>query len=399
MKIYKNAVDLKKQFLSLIQSQFADLKAQEMESKVADNLLSPFVIELPQEALTQAQFFAKEIFKLRNSPNYQQELRAEFITHGLREPKNYSIMMSYDFHWTGTQLKLIEVNTNAAFIALGDLMYQAHEISQPVADFSIKEISQNILQEVALDQQMDPAQVLSSSKSFNVAIVDDHPEQQRLFIEFLVFNELFKSWGWNSKICDIRESLQNLNFIYNRNTDFFLESPEVKNLKDYWLEQSQTLSPNPWEYHLLADKERMIQWWDPEFQAKVNMSEELKKVIEAFVPVSRDVKKSDPQVIWADRKNLFFKPKRAFGSKQSYKGHSLSKKVFDEILAGDFIAQEYVNAPEKIFETPEGPQAFKYDLRFYAYQDRIQSVVARLYQGQVTNLRTPLGGFSPVRFI
>ena len=65
----------------------------------------------------------------------------------------------------------------------------------------------------------------------------------------------------------------------------------------------------------------------------------------------------------------------------------------------DFIAQQFVPAPESMMKTPEGNQAFKYDLRFYAYQDTVQMAVARLYQGQVTNLRTPHGGFAPIVFI
>ena len=33
----------------------------------------------------------------------------------------------------------------------------------------------------------------------------------------------------------------------------------------------------------------------------------------------------------------------------------------------------------------------------YVHQSRVLGVAARLYRGQVTNLRTPGGGFAPVR--
>ncbi len=39
----------------------------------------------------------------------------------------------------------------------------------------------------------------------------------------------------------------------------------------------------------------------------------------------------------------------------------------------------------------------KTDLRLYAYRNRVLGVTARLYRGQVTNLRTPGGGFARVR--
>ena len=89
---------------------------------------------------------------------------------------------------------------------------------------------------------------------------------------------------------------------------------------------------------------------------------------------------------------------QAFGAKQSYRGSSITRKNFDPMIDRGFIAQEFIPAPEKTFETPEGPKKFKYDLRFYAYQDRVQSAVARLYQGQVTNLQTKDGGFACIRF-
>jgi hypothetical protein len=35
-------------------------------------------------------------------------------------------------------------------------------------------------------------------------------------------------------------------------------------------------------------------------------------------------------------------------------------------------------------------------VRNYVYDGQVQSLAARLYQGQTTNFRTPGGGFAPV---
>ena len=40
--------------------------------------------------------------------------------------------------------------------------------------------------------------------------------------------------------------------------------------------------------------------------------------------------------------------------------------------------------------------SFKTDFRLFVYQQKILAVSARLYQGQVTNLRTENGGFAKV---
>ena len=45
------------------------------------------------------------------------------------------------------------------------------------------------------------------------------------------------------------------------------------------------------------------------------------------------------------------------------------------------------------------PQAFKFDVRCYVYDSKVQLIAARLYQGQTTNFRTPGGGFALVRVV
>jgi hypothetical protein len=259
-------------------------------------------------------------------------------------------------------------------------MYEAHGLSQPVQGFYLAEIVENIKEEMILNGQKG---------SPKIAIIDDQPTTQRLYIEFLIFNEFFKSQGLDTLICDFREIPSDRNFIYNRFTDFYFSGPESQNLKKDFFSRARCFSPHPFEYFLLADKGRLIDW-----SAEVDLSPLIKK----YLPTCYLVTDANQEFIWSQRKNLFFKPRQAFGSKQSYKGASISRKVFEEIVQGQFIAQQLIPAPEREFETPAGRQKFKFDLRFYAYKDRVQSVVARLYQGQVTNLKTPYGGFAPVVF-
>ena len=377
-----NPSALKTKFIEQIAADFPALSSQKIAPFISDQLLSPFVIELPKKILSQARAFVSATFKHRNSPEYTSALVAELERRQLRAPGNYSILMSYDFHIDENEnLKLIEINTNAAFLALGDLMYKTHGLTQPVIDFSMQELRQNILQELALNGHSEITQP-------RLAIIDDQPETQRLYVEFLVFAELFKSWGWNTQICDYRQLSDKIDFIYNRYTDFFFNDPSSKQLRELFNSRTVTFSPNPVEYLYLADKTRMIEWSQKNFAPAMIY----------HLPKAQILNSDNSEQIWNERKNLFFKPRQSFGSKQTYRGAKISKKLFEEITNQDFIAQEYMPAPEKSFPTESGPQAFKYDLRFFAYQDRVQSVVARIYQGQVTNLKTPLGGFACVRF-
>jgi hypothetical protein len=92
---------------------------------------------------------------------------------------------------------------------------------------------------------------------------------------------------------------------------------------------------------------------------------------------------------WARRRGLFFKPASGFGSRGAYRGDKLTKRVFDEILAGDYIAQAFVPPSERRVEVGGAPVDLKMDLRNYVYRGEVQLVTARLYRGQTTNFRTP----------
>lgn len=378
-------------FIQRLQSTFPGLKNHPLESLIADNLISPFTVELPQSVIDEAQQCIAALFRLRENPFYQKSYAKDLDSLGLKDPGNKSICMSYDFHVTANNhLKLIEVNTNASFLPLGHEMYGAKKLPLPVADFSLEEIRQNVESELRLNGKGLPPR--------GIAIIDESPEQQRLYIEFLVYQELFTQWGWKSEITDYRNlDLSNIDFIYNRLTDFYFNSSESTALKKAFVERQVCISPNPVEYFLLADKQRMIDWHAPENLDKWNVPTEDQQTIRSIVPQCVSLDTTNKEDIWSQRKTYFLKPKRAFGSKQSYKGASVSRKVFDEIAGQEFIVQELVPAPEIAFNTPDGEQSFKYDLRCFAYQGRLQLIVARIYQGQVTNLRTPLGGFGCIK--
>lgn len=387
-------MNLKSDFINQLRSTFPALNNEPLENLVNENLISPFTVELPSTVLEQAQKTVHLLFSLRQKQSYLDHYKSLLEQMNLQDPGNKSILMSYDFHIDeNNNLKLIEINTNAAFLVLGYELYKMKKQALPVADFSLNEIRDNILTELSLQNK-------KPSTAFKVAIIDDKPEEQRLFVEFLAYNELFKSWGWDSKIQDYRDLFKNFQpeFIYNRYTDFFLSDSSSADLLGKFLNKEICLSPNPFEYLLLADKQRLIDWIQPAFLESHGFHGEDLALLKTVLPQSYDLSPASAEEVWAKRKKLFFKPKNAFGSKQSFRGSSISRKAFDELLQDETIAQEFIPAPEQEFVTPEGPQKFKYDLRCYAYQGRLQLVVARLYQGQVTNLRTPHGGFGTVRF-
>ena len=93
---------------------------------------------------------------------------------------------------------------------------------------------------------------------------------------------------------------------------------------------------------------------------------------------------------------MFFKPAGGHGSKAVYRGDKLTKGVWEEIIRGGYVAQEYAAPGERMIKLDGTPERRKTDVRLYNYDGQILLIAARLYQGQTTNFRTPGGGFAPV---
>jgi len=95
-------------------------------------------------------------------------------------------------------------------------------------------------------------------------------------------------------------------------------------------------------------------------------------------------------------KHYFFKPFAGFGSRAVYKGAELTRKTWNHILKGGYVAQEFIRPPVRLVNAGEETEQLKYDVRVYTYNSQPLLMAARVYQGQVTNLRTAGGGLAPV---
>lgn len=371
-------------FLRHILEQFPDLNSQQIGELISPQLISDFEVTLRMDVLAQAANFVRSIWNVSRLNTYQEQIKK--LYPGVAWSKNDSLFMSYDFHVDPNgNLKLIEVNTNASFMVLGSYLYSSRGISFPVpAVDPILDLKKDILKELSL---------VGISSKVPFYIVDDNPIQQKLYSEFLVTQSLFRSWGFDTKILDTSEVPDCQSFVYNRSIDFLFEQPSSSSLKKGYESHQVCVSPNPKEYVLLADKQRMIEWATPGFLSSIGATEQDVKHVLDCLPQSRMTNQQDADQLWVDRKKLFFKPLRSYGSKQVYSGAKITKKVFDEIIKQDFIAQEFIPPAMVSEQVP-----FKYDLRFYAYQSEIRMVIARLYRGQTTNLQTDGGGFACVLF-
>jgi hypothetical protein len=295
--------------------------------------------------------------------------------------------MGYDFHLTpqgslGPQL--IEINTNAG----GGLLAALQAGRTDVLDAF-----------VAMFRAECPRDLKA------IAIVDAQPETQYLYPEFLGFQQLLAAHGITAAICDPDELLlchgnlwhgeTRLDLIYNRLTDFALAEPAHAVLREAW-RQGVTISPNPSHHARYADKRNLVALTDDGLLAGWGVDAETRRVLREGIPHTEAVTAERAEDFWQRRRGLFFKPAAGYGSKGSYRGDKLTKRVFEEILAGDYVVQVLALPSTLAVEVDGEMTQLKADIRNYVYRCTVQFVAARLYQGQTTNFRTPGGGFARV---
>jgi len=216
-----------------------------------------------------------------------------------------------------------------------------------------------------------------------------------------VFAALFEQAGIKTVLIDPSEidargaclyyQDQPIDMIYNRHCDFYLNSPEMQDIAHAWQEQTICITPNPRVYGLLADKYRMSDW---AFNQKVVSL--LSTRLHRALPKTYLLSTFPRENLWAERKQWVFKPLNGYASRGVYVGDKLTKNKFNRFISDETLVQERIKP--STFIAPEGDK-FKIDFRLFTYRDTILMVSARLYQGQVTNLRTPKGGFAQVKLV
>ncbi len=375
---------------------------QDVRSLVIQSLIAPVELELPKKWWDEAE---RLVFlfhnRIRNHSLRSEELRnQEPVVPRL---ENASVLMSYDFHVDFSEdpagrLRLIEINTNASMSMMIDLM-NAERALKPLCHGC-----RRFKDELIDDFNEELGRPLRGAR---IAIVDDAPSKQKMYIEFLMYKELFDARGAQSKILDRSElemrdgglwagEFGPIDLVYNRTTDFYFEEPASRALREALVSRAAVITPGPFDYRMLADKDRMVDWSrDGYLENTYGLTSDESGTIRSALLRTREVKSIDPETLWKERKHLMFKPRHAFGGKGVFRGSSISRGAFEGVVASDSLAQDYIPAPTTKVDGVE----FKYDLRFFAYRDRIHVACARLYQGQMTNATTPGGGVAPVVWV
>ena len=325
------------------------------------------------------------------------------------------VFMGYDFHLSESGPRLIEINTNAGGAMLSLALARAQRVCCDAArdwmhsPTELEGLEQRWLamfaREWASQRPTEPF-VPTQGPKRTLVIVDEDPQAQYLYPEFLLFQDLFRHAGIDAAIAapedlhwtdgQLQHEGRRTDMVYLRLTDFDLGRPEHAHLRQAWRSGVCVFTPGPQTHALHANKRHLVGLSDATFLKQLGVSEQSQTVLAQVVPPTRLLTPANAQQLWAERRRYFFKPLSGYGSRAAYRGDKLTTKIWAQIVQAPYVAQEIVAPSQRVVMVNDERKTLKADVRAYAYAGEVQLFTARLYEGQTTNFRSDGGGFAPV---
>jgi len=392
-----------------LESELGQPGLYELIQQHCPHLFSPRAVFVSPDHLSRMASVVRAVAAVVDLPAYQEKALARAPALARQgETRSHGVFLGYDFHVTEAEVGLIEINTNAGGALLNAVLARAQRACCPdMAPLVSPATQADAFESQILAMFLEEWRLAGAARPLSsIAIVDDAPTQQYLYPEFLLFQRYFQHHGLKTMIADPLElelrdgrlwrGATAIDLVYNRLTDFAFEEPAHGVLREAWLSYAAVLTPHPRAHALFADKRNLALLTDEALLREWGVPQATRDLLLSSIPHTEVVEAAEAERLWRDRRQLFFKPVAGFGSRAAYRGDKLTQRVWQEILAGDYVAQRIVTPGERVIEDPPPSQKFKFDLRNYVYDGAVQWVAARLYQGQTTNFRTPGGVFAPV---
>ena len=339
---------------------------------------------------------------------YQQRV-LECVPEIARSEKGpHGVFFGYDFHLTRDGPRLIEVNTNAGgALLLLHLARAQQACCDSVEQFIVGSVPLEDMEQTFVEMFRQELHAQYPGRDLHlVAIVDEDPESQFLSPEFSLFRQMFAEHGIDAVIAGpdqfdlssgcLRLDGRPVDLIYNRLTDFYLQSDSCAVLRGAYESGAAVFTPGPRMHALYANKRNLTLLSDDAALAELGADEQARATLRAAIPRTEFVTEDNADALWARRKRLYFKPVWGYGSRGTYSGAKLTRKTWAAILDAEYIAQELVPPSERALVVDGAEASMKVDVRCYVYRGEIQLLGARLYRGQTTNFRSYGGGLAAV---
>lgn len=370
------------------------------------DLFSPVQVFLSAGELSRIQAVVDAIETTTRLPRYRKAVLDWAPAIAQPDFGPIGVFMGYDFHLDDSGPRLIEVNTNAGGAFLNSILARAQKACCGAASRSVIEMRNDDFDSRVLEM-FKSEWLLQRGDGLpgRIAIIDDWPEQQYLYPELLLARQLLSRHGISAVIGDARDLRYGagklhldglaIDLVYNRLVDFAFTLPEHAALAAAYRDGAVAVTPNPHNHALHADKRNLTLLSDSAAIKAFGLADDLLARL-GGIPRTVLVTPENAGSLWRDRKHLFFKPVSGYGGKAVYRGDKVTKRVWEEIAGGGYVAQTLIPPGKRVIELDGELTQRKMDIRLYTYGGQTLLSAARLYQGQTTNFRTPGGGFAPV---
>lgn len=396
---------------SLGDSLAAHLKESGLSERLLDkssHLFSNSPVFMQRRHLRNMERLIGAVESVTRNAAYRSKVLAAAPASARRDLGPSGVFFGYDFHLGATGPQLIEINTNAGGVLLSLYLAAAQQdCCDAVSNFfgqrrTFEDAEQDIVAMFRAEwRSQRPGSALRT-----IAIVDHEPSSQFLHPEFLLFQSLFERHGIEAVIADPSEfeirndtlcaGKREIDLVYNRLTDFYLELPANARLLEAYQRNIAVVTPAPFHYALYADKRNLALLSDRDQLLQLGVSIDDIEILQDSLPRTVIVREHNADRLWADRKQLFFKPSVGYGSRGAYRGAKLTTRVWQDIVRGDYVAQAMIAPSERQLVIDGKKQSLKLDIRCVSYRGEVQQLIARLYTGQTTNLRSAGGGLATV---
>ncbi|HEX5361336.1 MAG TPA: hypothetical protein VFW49_09650, partial [Fluviicoccus sp.] len=231
------------------------------------HLFAEVTVFVSAEQRRQMQALIAAIERVIALPAWQSRVLGETSVISRRPTAARGAFMGYDFHVTEDGPKLIEINTNAGGAWLNLILRKAQqaccEVMNPLlpAGESHAELQDALVRMFEQEWRLERGEARPLQ---TLAIIDENPESQYLYPEFLLARCLLESRGYRVIIADpamlayrdgaLWHETDRLDLVYNRLTDFDLSTSAAAALREAWLADAVVLTPNPRHHALYAHK-------------------------------------------------------------------------------------------------------------------------------------------------
>ena len=373
------------------------------------NLLSDVLVFLSSDDIAQMRGIVEAIEATARLPAYHNAVLAWAPESAQSDFGPLGAFMGYDFHLDDIGPRLIEVNTNAGGAFINALLAKAQkaccsEIERGLIAMQPEDFDSQAINVFTAEWRLQRG----TERPRRVAIIDDKPEEQYLYPEFILARQLLRADGIDAVIGDastltyeagkLRLGGVEFDLAYNRLVDFSFAETNHAALAAAYKDGAVVVTPNPHNHAIYAAKRNLTLLSDQTWLKSAGLSDALRTRM-AGIPKTTLVTPENLDAMWADRKNLFFKPLSGHGGKAVYRGDKVTKGVWAEIASGGYVAQAFAAPGQRMIKLDGASVQRKMDIRLYTYAGQVLLTAARLYQGQTTNFRTAGGGFAPVFII